>query len=173
MLEIHRFRQVFDAHRESCALRDEHLARRQIVFNTPGVERGGHHDQFQVGPRGLLDLQRPGERDVAVEMPLVKFVEHDRADAAQHRVSNDICRRIPSVTKRIRVFAHARFEPDLVADDLAQRRADLLRHAFREHAGREPARLKDDNLAAITEQAVLEQHLRNLRGFTGAGRRLV
>ena len=37
---------------------------------------------LQIGPRGFLEIERPRERDVAVEMALVEFVEDDRAHAA-------------------------------------------------------------------------------------------
>ncbi len=45
---------------------------------------------LQIGPALLLQIERAGERDVAVEMPLVEFVEDDRADPAQLRVGEHL-----------------------------------------------------------------------------------
>ena len=85
----------------------EQFARREIFFERAGIERGGHDDEFEVGPRRFLQVERAGERDVAVEMPLVEFVEEDRGDAAQLGIRS-ICRsRTPSVTKRMRVLLRA------------------------------------------------------------------
>ena len=38
----------------------------------------------------LLQIQRAGQRDVAVKMPFVKFVENQRRNAAQFRVVNHL-----------------------------------------------------------------------------------
>ena len=74
-----------------------------------GVERGRHDEDLQVGPFGLLQVQRPGQGDVAVEMALVELVEDQRRDAAQLG-SWTICRSsTPSVTKRMRVSALVTF----------------------------------------------------------------
>ena len=43
-----------------------------------GLERGGHDDELEIGARRFLQLQRARERDVAVEMALVKFIEKNR-----------------------------------------------------------------------------------------------
>ena len=78
----------------------------------------------------------------------------------------------PSVTKRIFVFGgdHA-VEADLVADFLPELRPALLRHARRQHARGQPAGLQHDHLA-LAQQPVIQQHLRHLRRFAGAGGRL-
>ena len=78
-------------------------------------------------------------------------------------------RRTPSVTKRIFVCGgDDAIEADLVADFLAERGAALLGDARGEHAGGEAAGLEHDDLARAQE-AVIEQDLRDLRRFAGAG----
>jgi hypothetical protein len=38
----------------------------------------------------LLYVQGPGERDVAIEVPLVKFVEDDGLNAPEFRIGNQL-----------------------------------------------------------------------------------
>ena len=51
-----------------------------------GIERGRHDQQFQIGPHFRLQSPGDGQRQIGVERPLVKLVEHDRADAFQQRI---------------------------------------------------------------------------------------
>ena len=119
----------------------------------------------------LLLVERLGERDVAVKMPLVKFVEENCRDAAQLRVVDhlpqqnafgheaDFCLRRRDILKA-----------DLVADFLAKFDAEFRRDTLGEQSRREPARLKHHDLS-VAEQAMFQKHLRHLRGFAGAGGR--
>ena len=95
VLEINASSQVLDSHGKAAALRHQHIARREIILQRAGIERRRHHDDFQVGPVRLLNLQRTRERDVAVEMALVKLVEHDRRDAAQRRIERHLPQQDP------------------------------------------------------------------------------
>ena len=63
------------------------------------------------------------------------------------------------------------FESHLIADFAAEVHSHFLRHARSQQSCRETAWLENDNLA-VPEQSVLQQHLRNLCGFAGTGRRL-
>ncbi len=56
----------------------------------PGVHRGRHDDQDQVVADRLADFLEEGQRQVGVEAPLVELVEHDRADAFEERVGDDL-----------------------------------------------------------------------------------
>ena len=164
-VEVDALGQVLDADREHATLRREHLARREVIPEFAGIEGGRHDNELQVGPDRLLDLQRPREADVAVEVPLMKLVEDNRAHSAQHW----LVRHLPQQDALgdeadARGLRHARVEPDLVTDRLPQRRADLLGHAFRQQPGREPPRLQYDHLP-FAQQSVPEKHLRQLRGF--------
>ncbi len=57
VFEIHRFGQVLHLHRKSPALRGEHFAGSHVLLELRRIERGGHHDDLQVGALRLLDLQ--------------------------------------------------------------------------------------------------------------------
>ena len=179
VFEIHRLRQILDPHRITPPLRHQHVARREITFQHPRIERRRHHHDLQVGPRRLLDLHRARQRDIPVEVPLVKLVEHDRADPAQRRIERHLPQQNPLRHKPDpRPLAHPRLQPDLVAHHLAQIRADLLRHPLRQHARRQPPRLQHHDLpfprppAQRIQQPVTQQHLRQLRRFARPRRRL-
>ena len=120
----------------------------------------------------LLQIERAGERDVAIEVPLVKLVEDDHADAAEAGIGEHLAQE-----HALGHEANARpggadaVEPNLVPDFLAEPRLSLKGDARREHPRRQPPRLEDDDLASAGK-AVIEEHLRNLRRFSGAGRGL-
>ena len=61
------------------------------------------------------------------------------------------------------------FETDLVADFAAEFGFAFVSDASGEQASGEAAGLEDDDLT-IAEQAGVQEHLRNLRRFAGAGR---
>ena len=117
----------------------------------------------------LLQVERARQRDVAVKMPFVKFVEDEDGNAAQLRIVNHLPEQNTFGYKTD--FSPRRcdiFETDLVADFVAELDAEFLRHARREQSRGQPARLENHNLP-VTEQSVPEQHLRDLRGFARAG----
>ena len=106
-------------------------------------------------------------------MSLVKFVEHQRAHAAQRSVEGHLTKQYTLCHETdARAIADARFEAYLITHYVAERNRHFLGHTFRQHAGGETARLQDDDFAAFAEQTMAEKHLRDLRGFAGAGRRL-
>ena len=172
-LEIGRARQVLDRHRKHPPLRAQHLARRQVVPQEAAVEGRRHDDNLEIRAQRALDLERARERNVAVEMPLVKLVEDQRGDAGKRRLKGHLPQEdaLGHVTDP-RFGADTRVEPDLVADDSAQGRVHLLRHPLGEEPRRQAPRLEHDHLAAPAEQAVPPEHLRQLRRFARAGRRL-
>ena len=91
--------QIFSSHRISAPLRRQHRAGLEIFLHRGDIQSRRHDDDQKIGPRRLLDLQRARQRDVAVEMALVKFVEDQRADAVSIRGSASIWRSsTPSVT---------------------------------------------------------------------------
>ena len=63
---------------------------RKIFLQLRRVQRCGHHDEAQIRPVLFLQIQRAGQRDVAVKMPLVKFVEDENGNALQLRVVNHL-----------------------------------------------------------------------------------
>ncbi len=120
----------------------------------------------------LLQLERAGERDVAVEMALVELVEEDRADAGQRGIGEHLAEQHAFGDE---ADAGARgddlIEPNLVADFLARasRRAPAPRGP---RACAWPAGAVAGRRSRRLREAVVEQDLRDLRGFARAGRRL-
>ncbi len=171
-VEIHRPRKVLNAYGKAAALRDQHVAGREVVAQGSRIERGRHHRDLQIGTRALLDLQGAREGDIPVEMALVKLVEDDRRHAAQRRVEGHLPEEnaLRDETDAGRL-GHARLETYLITHDIAERHPDLLRDPPGQHAGGETARLQDDHLAAI-EQSVAKHHLRKLGRLARSGRRL-
>src|ERR1700731_2137670 len=105
-------------------------------------------------------------------MALVKFIEENRRDAAQFRILNQLPEQ--------NAFGHETnagalrrdvLEPNLISDFVAKPAIPLEGNARGEKTRRETARLQDYDLA-VAEQSVIEQNLRDLGGFSGAGRGL-
>jgi hypothetical protein len=135
------------------------------------VQRRGHDDKIQVGPVLLLQVECAGQRDVAVKMAFVKFVEDEDRNTAQHWVVNHLPEQNTFRYKPdFRLGRRDIFEADLVADLVSELDAEFLRHTRREQPCGQPARLENHDLP-IAEQSMSEQHLRDLRGFAGTGRR--
>ena len=113
-------------------------------------------------------MKGPGEGDVAVEMALVKFIEKDRGDAAQVRILDQLPEQYSFGDEAdAGALGGKVFEPDLVADFVAEAHVPLGRDAGGEKAGGETARLENDDLAGA-EEAMIEEDLGNLGGFAGA-----
>ena len=105
-------------------------------------------------------------------MALVEFVEEDRGDAAQLRVLNQLAQENsfgdePDARPRRGDV----FEPDLVADFIAEPAPAFGRDPRCEQSRGETARLEDDDLS-VAKEAVIEENLRDLGGFSRAGRGL-
>ena len=74
--------EIFGGHRIGASLRRQHRAGLEIFLHRGDIQSCRHDDDKEIGPHRFLDLQRARQRDVAVEMALVKLVEDQRADAA-------------------------------------------------------------------------------------------
>ena len=140
-----------------------------------GFERGGHDDDFEVGPAGLLQSPGQGQGDVAQQIAFVKFIEDDDGDAAQGGVVLEPAQQNAFGDKTdAGAEAGAVVEADLVADFGAERAAALPGDAGGDGAGGDAAGLEDDDAAAAGSGApgragVVEEHLGDLGGFAGAG----
>ena len=96
----------------------------------------------------------------------MKLIKHECGDSAQVRIEGHLPKQNPLGDKTdARLRTHAGFQPYLITHDIAEMGADFFRDAFCQHACREPAWLKHDYFAFFSQQPVLQQHLRNLRGF--------
>ena len=124
------------------------------------------------GRERRLELEGAGQGDVAVEMALVKFIEKNRGDAAQLRILNQLAQENSFGDEaNAGAIGGDVFEADLVTDFVTEAAIALGRDARGEETGGEAARLEDHDLA-VAEQAMIEQDLRDLGGFSGAGRSL-
>jgi hypothetical protein len=90
-------------------------------------------------------------------MTLVKFVENDRADAAERGVERHLTQENSlSHEADARFRAHARLEAYLVSNDVPERSADLLRDPFRKHTRRKTTGLEHDDFVVLAEEPVLQ-----------------
>ena len=134
-----------------------------------GVERRRHHHQAQLGPpRAQPGDQR--QREIAVEVALVKLVDDHAADAAQLAVGEqpagqDTLGREPDP----RLRPDAAVEPDLVADLPADLTAPLGGDPAGREPRRQPPRLQHHDLAA--DHARVDERAGHPRRLAGSRRR--
>jgi hypothetical protein len=110
-------------------------------------------------------LERASQRDVAIEVALVKFIEENHGNAAQLRILNELSQE-NSFGHEADASAIRRdvFETNLVAYFFTEPTVTLGSDSRSEKAGREPAWLQNYNLPDA-QQSMIEQNLRHLRGF--------
>ena len=117
---------------------------REITRDRLRFERRGHHHNFQVWTRRLLEALHQCECDVAEQVSLVKLVEHHDAYVAQFMVVLQ-----PAQEDALRDEAEARgfrqmlLEPHLVTHFTAEPAAAFPRHPRRHGARGDPAGLQD------------------------------
>ena len=99
----------------------------QIARDGRGVERGRHHDEAQIRPRGGLQAAEQGERQVAFQMALVELVEHHGVDAGELRIGDQAARE-DAFGEEAQAGARSGdfFEANLVADRFADTFAKLV-----------------------------------------------
>src|SRR6266568_7042168 len=101
----------------------------------------------------LLNIQRTGQRDVAVAMAFVKLVEDHRRHTTQSLVLNQLSEQNAfGFELDPRGVARHVLETHLVADLAPELNTKFLRDARRKQSRGESARLEDDALPAA-EQA--------------------
>ena len=83
-------RPVFHGHFMSLPLDPHDRAVVQETRDRQGIERGRHDDQDQVGAHLPPDLAQQRQRQVAIQVALVKFVEDDGADRFEERVGQEL-----------------------------------------------------------------------------------
>ena len=82
----------------------------------------------------------------------MEFVKDDGADPGQLGIKGHLAQQDSLGDEADpRPLAHPRLEADLVADEFPEACPRLLGDTAREHAGGEPARLEDDDLAGSQE----------------------
>lgn len=141
----------------------------EVGLEFVGVERGGHDHDQKVGAMGLLDIKSASQRDIAIEMPLVEFVEDDGGDAFEGGVGDQLAKEDTFGFKlELGCGAGDVFEADLEPDLLTESTPEFGGDARGEQTCGEAAGLEDDALAVV-EKPVFEQDLGHLSGLTGAG----
>src|SRR5262249_730388 len=133
------------------------------------IECGGHHNDSQVWSIVFLDVESTSQCDVAVKMPLMKFVEDQRLNPGEPRILNHLSKQ-DSLGFKLdpSLGAGDVFESPLIANFAAQIHVQFMCHTRRQQSCRESARLKNDHASAI-EKTVSKQHLWHLCRFTGTG----
>ena len=129
------------------------------------VEGRGHHDDFEIGPCRLLQIQRPCQADVAMQVPLVELVEDNRRDAPQFGIGEHLAEQNSLGDKQEpRVAGRNIIEADLVADLAAEFHSPLAGDPRREHPRGQPPGL-EDHTTTIPQHATVEEDLGNLCRF--------
>ena len=142
--------EVFDLNGKNPAFRNEGLAGGEVFFDLAAVQRGGHDDDFEIGPGGFLEIEGAGQTDVAVEVAFVKLVEDYSGNVPQTRVGDHLPQEDAFRDEKDAGGGGGNIvQPDAIADFTAERDAAFLGHAFGQHAGGQAARLQDD-AAAVT-----------------------
>jgi len=101
-------------------------------------------------------------------MPLVKFIEDHGCDAVEFRIGEEAAGKHAFGDKaEARAWSGNFFEPDLVADGLADTFAALGSHVSGCQPRGQPPGFQDDDIAV----AELKQGRGNTRGFAGSGGR--
>ncbi|CAG9217134.1 hypothetical protein BGLA2_2640002 [Burkholderia gladioli] len=144
----------------------------EMARETLGVDGRRGHDQLQVGAPGQ-DLLQVAEQEIDVEAALVRLVDDQRVIGAQQRIGLRLGQQ-DAVRHQLDRGAGREIvgKTYLVADHLAERRAELLGDAAAGGRGGQPARLgvADEALAASAEPAAeLETDLRQLGGLARTG----
>ena len=166
---LRRIRLVSDGEVEQPAFGTQDGGAVQEVCDGSGLEGGGHHDQFQVGPGGGLQSLEEGQCEIGFEVTLVELVEDDGADAVEVGVGEKApCQNTFGQETEAGSWAGDLFKSNLVADGFAEFFAKLLGDAAGCEPGCNAAGLEDQDVAGDFGQ----QGGRNSRGLAGARRRL-
>ena len=83
-------RSVFHGDFVGPSLRADDRAIVQKPADRRGVERGRHDDQNQIGADLAADFAQERQREVAVQVALVKLVEDDGTDPFEERVGQEL-----------------------------------------------------------------------------------
>ena len=165
-------RQIVDIHWIGAALTGNDRRIVQKSGNRFTVERGRHHQDFQVFAQRLLAVETKRQRQVGVQMALVEFVKNDEPGIFQFRVGLQTAREDALGEHFDAGFRrHLAVEADAVADGLSRRLAEQVRHASASGARRQPPRFEHQNGTA-GDPWLVQQREGNVGGLAGAGWRL-
>ncbi|MPN48161.1 hypothetical protein SDC9_195766 [bioreactor metagenome] len=83
LISVRRSVGIANIHRKHPTFRSQDFAWSQVLFQLVQIQRGRHDDQPQVRAGGLLQIQRPRERDIPMQVALVEFVKDDGGHTGQ------------------------------------------------------------------------------------------
>src|SRR5712692_2654777 len=142
----------------------------QILGHRRGIQGGGHDDHLQLGPLRLLELFDQRERDVAQQIPLVKFVEQYHLDLRQRPIILQPAQEDAFGDETdARAQAGYIVEANLIAHFRAQPAIPFPSDPRGDRPGRDATRLQHDDFL-FRRQPGVQKHLRDLRGLARAGR---
>ena len=136
--------------------------------NRRGIESRRHHNQPQVLAPRPLQFKQQSQRQITLQVPLMKLIEHHRRNAAQIAVTRQppIQHPFGEITKP-GFRAGEVFKAHLIANAIAHALAALGGHAPRCQPCRQPSRLEHNHVAVNAIHEV-RGHARRLAG-TGRG----
>ena len=134
-----------------------------------GLERRRHDGEAEIRPYAFLELSHHGERDVALQVPLVELVEDDDADTLEEGIGREEPAEDPlGHEPQPGPGAAALLEAHAVAHLLAERTAALAGDVRRRRARRDPPWLEDEDVP-IAGEARIEERRGHARRLAGAG----
>ena len=141
----------------------------QVALQRDRIKGGGHDADQKIGTAGGLQFHGTRQSEVAVEVAFMKFVEQDGGDFGEIGVADQLPQQnaFGFVFDPRRVAGNV-LEADLIADLVAERDAAFVGDTGRQQAGGQAARLQDHHFAA-RNMTVIQQHLGDLRRFSGSG----
>jgi hypothetical protein len=141
-------RQMPDRQFKQLSLRSKDRTIFEISSYRRRIERGRHHDDAHLRP-GALETLQECQREIAVQVALVEFVEDNRVDALEGWIGQEPA---GQNTLRDKPQSRARANPLLETDLVANRSANLFARLPRDpscsQACRNPARLEHDDFTS-------------------------
>jgi len=125
----------------------------KVLGHGRGIERGRHHHQPQVGAARALQAAEQSQCQVALQVALVKLVEHHAAGAFQIGVGEQAAgEHAFGQESQARRGAGDLLEAHLVTHGAAERLAAFRRHVAGGQPGGQPARLEHQHLAIVERE---------------------
>src|SRR5437660_11165226 len=122
---------MFDREVEHPSLREHDRTITEKLRHRLGIQSRGHDENSQIWPRPLQSFQQ-SQREIGLEMALVKFIEHYRSHTFQRRIRKQSSRKYPFGDKaQARAWPNRFLKPDLVSDRLSHGFAEFRSNSTR------------------------------------------
>ena len=163
---------ITQVHRETPAFAYDHRGIPEQLRHCGAVQRRGHHKDFQIRPQVAPAVERQRQRQVGVQVALMKFIENHQPHAFKRGVRLQPTRENPLGQHfNARCLRHLGIEADAIAHGFANGFVAQHAHARGGGARREPSRLQHQDRAP-GEPRLIEQRQRHQCGLARARRRL-